>query len=263
MNGIVFLIALSLTISTAPGALQRKEKPSMKEEHPVILAVGAHAGDMEVTCGAVLAKHVKRGDRVVILHLTLGEGGNPNLPPEQYAVQKRREAEEAAKAIGAEVIFGPYKDGELPNDEKARQYVSDIIRQVKPTHIITHWKHSIHKDHAAAHAITVDAILLASLEGVKTNYPRHRGVKKVYFTENWEDREGFHPYIYVNVSDEQQVWEKCVRCYEFIRGGISRFPYLDYYKALARVRGAESGFTEAVAFDVDPFEKKQVYDLLP
>jgi LmbE family N-acetylglucosaminyl deacetylase len=32
---------------------------------------------MELTCGALLLKESLRGDRVVILHLTLGERGNP------------------------------------------------------------------------------------------------------------------------------------------------------------------------------------------
>lgn len=228
-----------------------------------ILAIGAHCGDVEVTCGAVLAKHRKAGDRVVILHLTLGEGGNPNLTPQAYGEQKRREAQAAAKVIGAEAIFGPYKDGELPNSEEARHYVADVMRQVKPTHIVTHWRASIHKDHSTAHAIVGDAILLASLEGVVTNHPRHRGVKAVYYTENWEDPENFKPYLYVDVTDELSIWKECVMQYEFIRGGISSFPYLDYYEALARVRGAEAGKRYAVAFDIDPFEKKRIVDLLP
>ena len=38
-----------------------------------ILAIGAHAGDMELTAGALLIKQHKLGDRVVILHMTLGE----------------------------------------------------------------------------------------------------------------------------------------------------------------------------------------------
>jgi LmbE family N-acetylglucosaminyl deacetylase len=228
-----------------------------------ILAIGAHAGDMEVTAAAVLAKQAKLGDRVVILHLTLGEGGNPNLSPEAYGEQKRREALAAAKAIGAEAMFGPYKDGELPNDEGARRYVADVIREVRPTHILTHWRASIHKDHAAAYAVVTDAVLLASLEGVKTGHTPHGGVRAVYYTENWEDAEGFSPYVYVDVSGDLGAWKDCVTKYEFIRGGVSSFPYLDYYEALARVRGAEAGKRYAVAFDIDPLGKKRILSSLP
>lgn len=237
----------------------------MTNEKPqrIILAVGAHCGDMEVTCAAVLAKQKKLGDKIVFLHLTLGEGGNPKMSPEAYGAQKRAEAKAAADVIGAEVLFGPYKDGELPNDETARRYVADVIRRVKPTHIITHWRTSIHKDHANTHFITMDAVLLASLEGVKTEHPRHRGIQAIYFTENWEDPEQFKPYFYVDVSEELSLWKECVTKYQFIKGGISSFPYLEYYEALARVRGAEAGTTYAVAFDVDPFEKKRVVPSLP
>ena len=154
------------------------------ETKKTILAIGAHCGDIEVTCGAVLAKHSKLGDRVAILHLTLGEGGNPKIPPREYGEQKRREAGAAAKVLGAEAIFAPYKDGELPNTEDVRHYVADVIRLVKPTHLVTHWRTSIHKDHAATHAIVNDAVLLASLEGVVSPHPRHRGVRAIYYTEN-------------------------------------------------------------------------------
>jgi LmbE family N-acetylglucosaminyl deacetylase len=234
-----------------------------QQSQKTILAIGAHCGDVEVTCGAVLMKHHKLGDRVAILHLTLGEGGNPNMSPQAYGEQKRREAEEAAGIIGAQPIFAPYRDGELPNTEESQRYVADVIRQVKPTHIITHWRNSIHKDHAATHVIVNDAVLLASLEGVATSHPRHRGVRAIYYTENWEDPENFKPYLYVDVSNELATWKEAVTRYQFIKGGISSFPYLEYYEALARVRGAESGARYAVAFDIDPFEKKRTVESLP
>jgi LmbE family N-acetylglucosaminyl deacetylase len=253
---LTFLALLAL-------ALAGSEDPQKAEPKRTLLAVGAHAGDMEVACGAVLAKHAKSANRVVLLHLTLGEGGNPKLSVEEYGSQKRREAMAAAKAIGAEVLFGPYKDGELPNNDESRRFLADTIRQVQPAYIITHWKNSIHKDHVAAHAITTDAVLLASLTGVKSRYPVHRGVRRVLFTENWEDKEGFNPYVFIDVSDSLADWEKCVREYEFIRGGISGFPYFDYYKSLARVRGAEAGLSLAVCFDIDSWGKKQILHALP
>jgi LmbE family N-acetylglucosaminyl deacetylase len=228
-----------------------------------ILAVGAHAGDMEVTAGALLAAQSRAGDRIVLLHLTLGEGGNPRLSTEQYAKQKRQEAGAAAEAIRAEVIFGPYKDGELPNNEEARRYVAGIIRRIKPAYVLTHWKSGLHRDHIATHAIVTDAVLLASLPNAPQGETPHRGVRSVWFTENWEDKENFNPYICVDVSKGVDDWEKGATQYEFIRGGISKFPYLEYYKALFKVRGAESGVDLAECFDVESWRKKQIYRSLP
>jgi N-acetylglucosamine malate deacetylase 1 len=228
-----------------------------------VLAIGAHAGDAEITTGALLARHKRLGDRVVILHLTLGEGGNPKMSPAAYGEQKRREALAAAQALGAEALFGPWKDGEVRDTEEAARYVADVIRQVKPTHVITHWKASLHPDHEAAHRIVNAAVLLASLEGFESAHPRHRGVRGVYYADNWEDAEGFSPYLYVDVSEDLAAWKAAVTSYEFIRGGISSFPYLEYYESLARVRGAVAGKRFAVALEADPFAKKRVLDTLP
>lgn len=218
---------------------------------------------MELTAGALLAKQRLLGDRVVILHLTLGEGGNPKMTPKAYGEQKRREATEAASVLGAELIFGPYRDGELPVDDHARRYVAGVIRSVKPTLIITHWKKSLHKDHAAANAITRDALLLASLEAVELEHPPWRGVTGVWYAENWEDAEDFEPYIYVNVTSGTAAWREAVTKYEFVRGGISSFAYLNYYSGLLSVRGAEARKEHAVAFDIEPYGKRRVLDEIP
>jgi N-acetylglucosamine malate deacetylase 1 len=228
-----------------------------------VLAIGAHAGDAEVTTGAILALHRRLGDRVAMLHLTLGEGGNPKTSAAAYGEQKRREALAAAQALGAEVLFGPWKDGELRDTDEAARWVADVIRQVKPTHVITHWKASLHPDHAAAHRIVNAAVLLASLEGFESAHPRHRGVRGVYYADNWEDAEGFSPYLYVDVTGDLAAWKAAVTSYEFIRGGISSFPYLEYYEALARVRGAVAGKRFAVGLEADPFAKRRVLDALP
>ncbi len=228
-----------------------------------ILAIGAHCGDIEVTCGAVLAKHSRIGDRVVILHLTLGEGGNPRITPAEYGAQKRREAAASAKIIGAEALFAPYRDGELPGSEEVKRYVAGIVRTIKPTHILTHWRSSLHRDHAMTNVVVNDALLLASLQSIETGQPVHSGVQRVYYTENWEDPEGFKPYLYIDTTNEMELWKEAVVQYQFIKGGISSFPYLDYYSALARVRGAEAGTTYAVAFDVDSYAKRQILPALP
>ena len=226
-----------------------------------ILAVGAHAGDMELTTGLALLKQRAAGDRIVLLHLSLGERGNPKLSASAYGAQKRREAEAAARALGAEVIFAPYRDGEVPNTEEARRYVADVIRRVKPSIVFTHWRESIHRDHATTHAIVVDAVLLAAIDS-GGGLPPHRGIR-LWYAENWEDKDQFSPFIYIDVSGQLAKWRDVVSSYEFVRGGISSFAYLDYYSALATVRGAEAQRGQAIAFDIDPLGKKRVLDAVP
>lgn len=231
-------------------------------QHRTILAIGAHAADMELTAGPILAHQKLLGDRIVILHLTLGEAGNPKLAPARYAEQKRREADAAAKALGAEIIVGPYFDALLPNDDAARRYVAEVIRQVQPAYVITHWKNSIHKDHSTTSAIVQDALLWTELEAVKTAHPAFRGVRGLYYADNWEDAEGFKPYIFVDVSDAYDQWKQAVREYEMVRGGISAFAYFDYYTSHLRELGALAGRKYAAALNVDDSSKRIVLDAL-
>lgn len=228
-----------------------------------ILAIGAHAGDAELTSGALLVHQRQLGDRVVILHMSLGERGHPGMPPDEYAEQKRREAEEAAEVIGAEVRFAPYQDGSVPDNEEARRHVAEVIQEVQPTYILTHWRESLHRDHAATHAIVQDAVLLASLQDTGLPNPPFRGVRGIYYAENWEDAGEFRPYLYVDVSDAESMWREAVMKYEFVRGDISSYPYLDYYEALHVVRGAEARTERAIAFDIAASGKKRILNALP
>lgn len=228
-----------------------------------ILAIGAHAGDAELTMGPLLAAEHARGTRVVILDLTLGERGSPRLSPEQYGAQKRREAEAAAAALGAELEIGPWQDAEIPNDEAARRWVATVIRRVRPTLVLTHWKHSMHRDHEATSAIVRDAVLLAALPGVSgVEGPPRRGVS-IWYAENWEDAEGFSPYIYVGIDTASWArWRSAVSTFAFARGATG-FPYIEYYDALGRVRGIEARNGRAVAFDIDDEGKRRVLDAVP
>lgn len=220
------------------------------------LAIGAHCGDVEITSAGVLANQKKLGEDIAILHMTLGERGHKQMHPSEYAEQKRKEALAAGRVLDAEVIFAPYCDGELPHSEEAVHIVNEIIRELKPTTIITHWKKSIHRDHSLTHNISMDAILLSVLDGVKSKYSPNKDLKGIYFSENWEDKEYFDPYIYYDISETMKDWEKSVRKYQLFRGGISDFPYFDYYKALFKLRGSEIGVEYASCFDIESIKKK-------
>lgn len=213
-----------------------------------ILAIGGHAGDAEISCGLALCHHVNQGKTVAMLHMTPGEKGHPKMTPESYAELKHTEAEYAAKAIGAQVYFLPYFDGELPVNDEVKFAVCDVIRECRPSVILTHWMKSIHKDHINTALNIGDAQFYAGIEGFKRDRPHH-WAGTLYYAENWEDREDFVPELYVEITPEDiKFWENMVEKYALFRGEVVKFPYVDYYRSLARVRGAEVGFEYATAF---------------
>ncbi len=234
--------------------MQNNEKKS-------ILAIGAHAGDMEIALGHLLLKHQKNGFNTTLFHMTMGEKGSASIPPDEFRKIKEEQAYNCARMLNSEVIFGPYDDGEIQDSEEARYYICDIVREVKPTIVLTHWKNSIHKDHDKTHRIVLDGIFYAAMPSIKREAPAHQS-KRLFFAENWEDKDAFKPYIYVDVSEFMDQWETSVKAYDQFSGKTSHFPYINYYKALTVIRGAETGFSNAAALDIDPFGKKIRMDLL-
>lgn len=216
-----------------------------------ILAIGGHVGDMELTAGGVLASHSLKGDRIVTLALTPGERGVPaGQDMADYRAQKIREAHAFADLLGGEaIVFDDNPDGELPDDEAIRWRVCDVIREVRPNIIITHFKNSMHKDHMTTHRIVNDARFFAGLPSIERELPA-AFAGKLYYAENWEDAVDYRPYVYVDFDQEAyDLWVKAVSTHWFVTGSKS-FPYLEYYKHLARVRGIEARKTYAETFMV-------------
>lgn len=205
-----------------------------KEQH--IMVVGGHCLDAEVMAGGIVAKYTKHGHKASIVHATPGEKGHKTMSPEDYAKQKIEEAKRAAAVLGAEAYFLPYKDAELPVDDEAKYALADLIRQLKPTVILTHWKESIHKDHTNTALIVEDARFYAALPAIKRALPAH-GAWGLFYCENWEDPYGYEPDIYIDISDVFDTYIEAISQYELARGGISNFRYIDYYRALAITRG--------------------------
>jgi len=215
-----------------------------------ILAIGAHAGDAEISMGMALAHHVNQGGRVAICHLTPGEKGHPTLAPEEYARQKRLEAEKAGAVLGAKVYQLGYSDAELPVNDEVKLAIADVIRECRPDVILTHWGRSIHKDHVACHQNVGDAIFYAALKAVERASPPHYA-RELYYAENWEDWEDFAPELYVELTERDiELWQRMVEEYALFRGEVIKFPYVDYYRSLARVRGIEMYVSLATAFAV-------------
>jgi LmbE family N-acetylglucosaminyl deacetylase len=220
----------------------------MSEQKLTILAIGGHVGDMELTAGGVLASHALKGDQIVTLALTAGERGVPaGREVTDYREQKVREAETFAAMLGGEAIVFDIPDGELADNEEMRLRVCDVIRKVRPNVLITHFKNSMHKDHMTTHRIVNDARFFAGLASFQRAEPAWFA-SRLYYAENWEDAVDYRPYVYIDFDQEAyELWVKAVSEHWFVTGSTS-FPYLEYYKHLARVRGIEARKTYAESF---------------
>ena len=221
-----------------------------------IMAIAAHPGDGMFTMGAALAQQIHQGGSAVLLSLSLGEKGAPkNVPVKEYGEMQRAATEKAARLLGAETLYLPYPDAQIPFDEAISLAVCDAIREQKPGTIVTHWSGSWHKDHQNCHLVVRDAIFFAALSTLERKAAPH-SVRRVYYADNWEDSNNFQPDTYLDIDPVYEKWLQACELYPMWRGETG-FRYNDYYSSLAVMRGCLSNYRRAVALMSDSGQRTQ------
>lgn len=206
-----------------------------------LLLVGGHIGDMDFTAGHVARLQASLGEEVTLLHLTAGEGGHPGKERRPYREQKLAEAAAAADLLGARCVVLDYADGELSPTAEVAARVADVLRETQPATIVTHWRGSLHPDHANCHFLVERALGLVGT-------PANGQAPELLYAENWEDADGFRPDVVVDISSVYGDWIAAAREHELFRGGVVKFDYEGYYDALTRLRGRLAGADRAAAF---------------
>jgi LmbE family N-acetylglucosaminyl deacetylase len=214
------------------------------------MAIAAHPGDAFFAMGAAVALQIHLGGQGVFLSLSLGERGSARIAPADYGLLQREAAERAAQALDARAEFLAYADGEIPVTEEAKLAVCDLIREHRPSIIVTHWRGSWHKDHEACYKIVNDAVFYAGLPALARKQPPHE-VRKLFFADNWEDAKGYINDIYLDITKVFDRWLEACAAFPMWRGE-NGFRYNDYYGSLAVTRGCLGGCKYAVALMSPP-----------
>jgi len=116
-----------------------------------VLAIGAHPDDIELGCGATLLAHRARGDKVSMLVMTAGERGP------QDARSRVREQEEAASMLGADLYWGEFLDGSVPDGREGVSVVETVMGITAADVVYVHSPNDSHQDHRATSAVTMSA----------------------------------------------------------------------------------------------------------
>ena len=175
-----------------------------------ILAFGAHPDDVELGCGATIAKEVSLGKKVGIVDLTrgeLGSRGSANLRDEEAAI--------AAKILGISVRENlRFADGFFVNDKTHQLQIIKIIRKYQPEIVLCNPVDDRHIDHPKASNLVSDACFLSGLIKIETELEGQQ-------QEKWRPKQVYHylqwksstPDFVVNVSDFMEVKIKAVLAY--------------------------------------------------
>ena len=129
-----------------------------------ILAFGAHPDDVELGCGATLAKEISKGKRVGIVDLTRGELGTRGT-----AEVRDQEAQNAAEILGvAKRRNLNFADGFFINDRNHQLALIELIRLYQPDVVFCNAIKDRHIDHAKGSSLVSDACFLSGLIKIET-----------------------------------------------------------------------------------------------
>ena len=175
------------------------------------LAFGAHPDDVELGCGATIAKLVSQGKKVGIVDLTRGELGTRGS-----AEIRTKETNEASKILGITIRENmDFKDGFFRNDEEHQLKIIQVIRKYQPDFVFCNAPDDRHIDHPKGSQLIVEASFLSGLTKINTddssgNPQKHWRPKNIYHYIQWKNLD---PDFIFDVSGFHNTKMNAVKCY--------------------------------------------------
>lgn len=176
-----------------------------------ILAFGAHPDDVELGCGATIAKEVAKGKKVGIIDLTRGELGTRGT-----AETRDQEAGEAAKMLGVTIRENlSFADGFFINDKTHQLEVIKMVRKYQPEIVLCNAIEDRHIDHAKGSQLVSDACFLSGLLKIETKFDgtqqKQWRPKQVFHYIQWKN---LQPDVVVDVSEFIETKMESVLAYK-------------------------------------------------
>ena len=199
-----------------------------------IVCVGGHPDDPESGCGGTLARYAALGHVVTIIYLTRGERGIDGKSLVEAARIRTAESEAACRIIGATPIFFGQIDGATEVTARDVNRMTELLMELKPDVIFTHWPVDTHMDHQAASILTIRGWM-------------HSSTPALYFYEvnSGSQTEGFLPNTYVDISAIVERKKSALFAHVSQDGqGI----WKEHHEVMARWRGREIGVAAAEGF---------------
>jgi LmbE family N-acetylglucosaminyl deacetylase len=114
-----------------------------------VLAIGAHADDIEIGCGGTLLRLAEAFPEAEVVWVVLSSN-------EERGEEARRSAADFCGGFAAsQVLLGGFRDGFLPySGGDVKQFFEDLKATVSPDVIFTHQRADLHQDHRLACELT-------------------------------------------------------------------------------------------------------------
>lgn len=212
-----------------------------------------HADDLEVLAGGTLAKYAKEGHNVYMAKVCTDDKGSLDVSSEEIVRIRTQEMKDAAEVLGATSLGNlGYPDSKVYLTDELVMKIMNLVREVKPDIVYTHYYKDYNPDHVAASQATVWAVFNASNPTYRTDKPSHRVWRTIYADTVFGL--DFDPDLWVDISDTIETKLRALGCYKSQIAMLEHFPgqswtdVLENVRTCAAYRGLQSGVKYAEAF---------------
>lgn len=180
-----------------------------------ILIVGAHPDDADIKAGGAAALYSKLGHTVKMVSLTSGDAGHHEMGGAPLAWRRRREAEASGACLGVEYVTLDNHDGELVPTLEVRREVIGLIRDFRPSIIMSPRVWDYHPDHRATAQLVLDAVYLLTVPNVVSHTPHLRSMPVVvYLWDRFQRPYPFAPDVVVDIDSVVGQKLDALHCHE-------------------------------------------------
>jgi LmbE family N-acetylglucosaminyl deacetylase len=217
-----------------------------------VLAVVAHPDDAELLCAGTLARARADGAEIGIITMCRGDKGQPANSIPNLTQVRRKEAQAAARLLGAELLLFGSPDGELSDGISERKKLTELFRQFRPTLVLAHSLGDYHPDHRAAGVLAEAASWFCASKGYRTRSPALQNSPALWWMDTL-NMGGSQPGFFLDVSEFLQTKLDMLACHksQIARGTDPDFaPLARLMDQQARTRGSQAGVAAAEAFQI-------------
>ena len=139
---------------------------------PTAIAIGAHPDDIEFYMAGTLVLLQRAGWETHYLNVANGCCGSVQFDARQTRIVRRAEAKRAAKVLGAHFHKSLCNDMEIFHDLKLLRRLAAVIREVRPTIVLTHSPVDYMEDHTNTSRLVVSAAFAHGMPNFRSTPPR-------------------------------------------------------------------------------------------
>jgi LmbE family N-acetylglucosaminyl deacetylase len=222
----------------------------------VILTILAHPDDAEFLCGGTLIRLAQEKKwQVHIASMTAGDCGSVQYGPEEISRIRRKEGADAAALIGATYHCLEEHDLLVFYNERALERVTRLLREVRPSIVITHST----ADYMPDHEMTSYVARAAAFAAPAPNFLRGRGhgpaldrIPHLYYADAVEGKDtlgrALPPSFCVDVSGVMDTKTEMLACHASQRDWLRKHHGMDHYLNAMKDWSAQRGKPCGVAF---------------